>query len=834
MAPTSKAQPKPARSASGHTKKQHSASAPAPITVAPANRQHVVPAIPLAFMNKQFNNTRNSVAKSSPKHAQTAAPSSNGFPVPSLEAALISRDPLHSAKNSENEVKSQNMEKSAPALAAVSPSKPEKQPQLSPLQVNGVDHTNVELAPDVSSGVEAVRGESRLDFISFQSLNEAFSRSHLTGVNGNPLYASQPQSATSTTRPEFAPSFPPPAHPLQHQQHIAEQHHHPAIFHAPHPHHMHPHQHRQQISNGGIMFGGFDSHTPSPVPLLGGFLPPPHPPMNGENRGHPRPNGHHHTHSNSNGFPTPINTRFRGDMMSMSTMDGYGTVPAHTPPVHIEAYAPGAGRYGPPTPHSFHGSHTSGEPNGMENATLPYPPNGSYVPHSRHEHPAAHPHPPGPFPPFMPPQPMSRQFNTAEDEVMEGVRYIRSLFDNGELADCVLELISTKGRHHPVKISGHKLILARSPALKQHILTARARDRGTHTITMEIDDSYLRSDAWWTAVQRLYQHPLVPHMLGNAGNGVDFAGSKVDRFGFCLGYAAAGHVLAMQDVLIRGLEIAANSLTWETVEAGLGFVLENTIQRHIDHSIEPEEVLPSTYLEFGYGPETKILLSAILNFLINEFPPNFEFDTSVQDSPKIARIPMSAATTTTSTRTRTTDKVAPAIARGTTTRQNAKQARLSSIKFGDLPAAYPDDGTSMNREPAKCSSILSRILLNLPYDDLCEVLTSGSNGVSGWNSAQDRYHAVVDVVVEREARRLRAVEAVRSEGVPNARDIQSRLSAPHRYTIAESWDVLNWREEVTRDETPRIVRRWVPQFDVAPQPTPQRAPAPYDIPDSMV
>ncbi|KAI1276926.1 hypothetical protein F5Y07DRAFT_388753 [Xylaria sp. FL0933] len=821
MAPSSK-QPKPARSSSGHTKKQHSApmSAPAPNAAAPAHRQHVVPAIPLPLMNKQSDSSRNAAAKSTPKHAPTAAPSPNGFPVSSLEAALISRDPLHSAKNSENEVKIQNVEKPASTIVSLagpqhSPEQlSEQQPSASPLRVNGVGHITTELTHGADRGAEEVRG-----------------------VNGGLPYTSQPQSAASTTRPEFTPSFPAPSHPLQHQQHMADQHHHPAIFHAPHPHHMHPHQHRHQLSNGGgIMFGGFDSHTPSPAPLPGGFLPPPHPPMNGENRGHPHPNGHHHNHSTSNGFPAPINTHFRGDMVPMSTMETYGTVPAHTPPVHIDAYAPGAGRYGPPTPHSFHGSHTSGEPNGMENTTLPYPPNGSYAVHTRHEHPAAHPHPPVPFPPFLPPQPVSRQFSIPEDEVMEGVRYIRNLFDNGELSDCVLELVSARRRHHPVKISGHKLILARSPALKQHILTARATDRGSHTITMEIDDSYLRSDAWWTAVQRLYQHPLfqLPPMLGNAGNRVDFAGSTADRFGFCLGYAAAGHVLAMQDVLIRGLEIAANTLTWETVEVGLGFVLENTVQRHFDNSTELEEASPSTYLEFGYGPETKILLSAILNFLINEFPPNFELDTSVVDNPKTARIPMSASVNSTPTRTRAAENAMPAIARGSITRQNAKQARLSSIKFGDLPAAYPDDGTPPHREPAECSSILSRILLNLPYDELCQVLTSGSHGVSGWNSAQDRYHAVSDVVREREARRLRAVEAVRTGAVPNAREIQARLSVSHRYTIAEPWDVLNWKEEVISGETPRIVRRWFPQFDVAQQPTQQRAPPPYDTQDSMV
>ncbi|KAI0872412.1 hypothetical protein GGS24DRAFT_16367 [Hypoxylon argillaceum] len=801
MAPPSKTQPKPARSVSGHTKKQNSAPAL-------ANRHHVVPAIPLPYINKQSNSARTAAAKSSPKHAPAASTSSNGFPAPCLEAALISRDPLHSAKNSENNVRSQNVEKPAPAAAAASPLRPEQQPQLSPLRVNGVTNTRTEPIHGASGGAEAIRG-----------------------TNGGSSYESQPQSASSITQPEFVSSFPTPSHTFQHQQHVADQHHHVAPFHAPHPHHIHPHQHRHQISNGGgIMFGGFDSHTPSPAPLPGRFMPPPHP-INGENRGHPRTNGHHHTHSNSNGFPAPINTHFRGDMVPMSAIDVYGAVSAPTPPVHIEAYAPGAGRYGPPTPHSFHGSHTSGEPNGMDNTGLPYPPNGSFPP-TRHEHHAAHPHPPGPFPPFIP-QPISRQFNMAEDEIMEGVRYIRSLFDNRELADCVLELISAKGRHHPVKISGHRLILARSPALKQYILTARERDQGSHTITMEIDDPYLRSDAWWMAVQRLYQHPLFPlhPMMGN-GIGMDFAGNKVDQFGFSLGYAAAGSVLAMRDVLIRGLQIAANTLIWDTVEAGLGFVLENTIQRHFEHSGEPEEALLSTILEFGYGPDTKILLSAILNFLITEFPANFELDTSVLDTPKIARIPVSAGTAPPPVRT--TDTVVPAIARGTTSRQPLKQARLSSIKFGDLPAAYPDDGALPHREPAKCSSILSRILLNLPYDELCQVLTSGSNGVSGWNTAQDRYHAVVDVVAEREARRLRAVEAVRSEAIPNAREIQSRLSAPHRYTTAEQWDVLNWKEDVIRDETPRIIRRWVPQFDVAQPPTQQRILPPYEIPDSLV
>ncbi|GAP91429.1 putative topoisomerase II-associated-like protein [Rosellinia necatrix] len=803
MAP-SKAQSKPPRSASGRVKGS-SVPASVPTTVVPTTRQHVVPAIPLAYINKPLNRNRNTATKPLPNHASTPSTSSNGLPASSLEAALISRDPLHPTNDTGNEAKNQNAEN--PATTASPLRGPEQQHQPFPSQMNSAGHIDAASTPAASSVAEETRD-----------------------ANGSPSYVSQAQSMTSATNPEFVPSFPAPSHPLQHQHHMISQHQH--VFYAPHPHQMHSNQHGRRISSGGgIMFGGFDSHTPSPVPLPGGFMPPPHP-INGENCGHPRPNGHHQAHSNGTGFPAPINTHFRGDIMPISAVDAYGTALAPTPPVHVEAYTPGAGRYGPPTPHSFHGSHTSGELNGMDNAPLPFPPSGSYGPHARREHHPNHHYPAGPFPPFIPLQHISRQFDMGDDDVMDGIRYIRSLFDNTELADCVLELISVKGFYAPVRIEGHKLILARSPALKQRILMARAKDRDFRLVAIESDDPYLRSDAWWMAVQRLYQHPLfqLPPMLNNAGNGVDFAGNKADRFSFCLGYAAAGHVLAMRDVLVRGLEMAASAISWDTIEVGLGFVLENTIARHLDES---EEAPSSTILEFGYGHETKILLSAILAFLITEFPSNFELDTSVLDAPKIARIPR-AAIIASPTHGHITSKVVPAIARGTTTRQPQKQARLSSIKFGDLPVAYPDAGTPSHREPAKCSPILSRILLNLPFDELRQVLTSGSNEVPGWNTAPDRYHAVFDIVAEREARRLHAVQAVRSEAVPNAHDIQYRLSAHHRYTTAEQWDVLNWKEEVIRDETPRIVRRWVPQFDIVQQPAQQRSPSPYDAPDSMV
>ncbi|KAI1497958.1 hypothetical protein F5X99DRAFT_345177 [Biscogniauxia marginata] len=820
MAPH-KGQPKTTKSASGYVKRQ----APA---AAVAARPVVLPAIPLPLMQKQPNNNKFS------KHTLTASGASNGVPVSSLEAALLDQSPVQSAKSPENVPNGFNVEK--PEHAAVDANNTHPKADDTPVHTNGINGTNGANArasrtqpttndpSQLSSAASIADADSA---VGSAALNDATQGAH-DGQN----HVSQPQSATSPTLPDSFSPYPVPPHPRQ-------QHPIPADMYAAHP--MHPH-HRPHMSNGGgVIFGGFpDSHTPSPAPPPNNFMPPPPPPpVNGESHIHPRANGHHHAHTNSNGFPGPINTHFRPDMVPMSAIDTYGQVHAPVPQVPFEAYPPGIGRYGPPTPHSFHGSHASGEHTGVENGAIAYPPNGLHYnshAHHDHHHPVAHPHPAGPLPPFMHPEPFTRRPSIADDDMMESIAYFRNQFDNGELADCVLELVYAKGRHHPVKITGHKLVLARSLALKQHIMAARTTDLGTQTITITSDDVYLRSDAWWMAVQRLYMHPLLtlPPVYGHTANGMDFAGDKTDRFSFCLGYAAAGHILHMQDVLVRGLQIAGSLLNWNTIEDAMGFVLEGTAQRHHGYGSEQDEPnIPSVMLDFGYGPETKILLVAIMNFLVNEFPSNFELDTSVVDPPKFARIPSVAALPSP-----TTNRPAPAIARGTVTRHPSKPSRLSSIQFGDLPAAYPEEGPVPQREPAQCSPILSRILLNLPFDELCQVLTSGSNGVSGWNTAQDRYHAVTDVVAEREARRLRAVDAVRSGAVPHFQEIQRRLSAQRRHAIVELWDVLNWQEEVVRPrgaEVPRVVRKWVPQFAAVPEPPQQQVQSPlYNVHDSMV
>ncbi|KAI1469041.1 uncharacterized protein F4812DRAFT_356153 [Daldinia caldariorum] len=842
MAPP-KNQAKPGKAAPGHTKKP---TATAPI------RPVVLPAIPLPMIPKQSSKSNKRVPNAS---------SSNGIPASSLEAALVDHAdhaPVNgkvsqSAKTSGDQVNGTNVEKPEHATNSVSLSNGlhngDTKGSNAALPVNGVNGANgVHHVDDVDgisndssyAPISATFAPDAESIAGSRSVSASVSASangntNNQGAHDAPGHVSQPQSATSPTNPpdqqlpfHHLPKHPSTHHPLQNQLSTDQL---PDPTKLRGPPHLHRYQHHPHMSNGGgVIFGGFaGSHNSSPGPPLNGFMPPPGP-VDGENHIRPQPNGrHHHAPSGSNGFPGTINTQFRPDMVPASGIDNYGQVPAPIPHPVFDPFSPTVGRFGISTPHSLHGSHASGEPNGVENGAVPpYHPNGMpFGSHAHHEPPVGHPHPAPHFPPFMPPEAFARHL--IDEGLRDSIMYFQDQFDSGELTDCVLELVSVKGLHHPVKITGHKLILARSPALKHHIMAARATDLGSHTITVESDDPYLRSDAWWSAVRRLYLFPLLnPAIMGDGASGLHFADGNADRFEFCLGYAAAGHLLQMRDVFIRGLQMTADFITWDTVEEALGFVFEGTIQRHVNYDNDQD-----VELDFGYGPDARFLLQATINFLVNAFPPNFELDHSVADPPKLARIPPTPAGAASHTA-----GMPPTIARGTNMHGAMKPNRLSSIKFGDLPAALPEDGGPLLRSPSKCSPVLSRILLNLPFQELRVVLTSESDGASGWNTAQDRYHAVADVVAEREARRVRAVEAIRLGLVPNYQEIQQRLSAKRRYAIVEPWDVLNWQEEVVQPrgaEVPQIVRRWVPQFsDVSGMAQQQLPPQQFSVPDSMV
>ncbi|WYZ36046.1 hypothetical protein EsH8_X_000693 [Colletotrichum jinshuiense] len=558
------------------------------------------------------------------------------------------------------------------------------------------------------------------------------------------------------------------------------------------------HMHGPRPSNGSLQFGGFGSNSSSPAPPhSGGFMPPP---------GVPIPDGRSfHSHAGAtNGYhhQMPYGTEF----VPGTAVDGFGRpLPG---PAGMEQYPPYLNGYGPSTPHSFQGSHSSaqaddtgaynhypapGLPNGpthIDDARSHPPPNGAFgAPPQRMM--------PGPLPP-----PHMMHPGHEHQGLDDLAAYLRSQFRDTAFADCTLELRYMDDRAPPVRIPGHRIVLARSQAVR-NILESDGFESSppgaNRTILLQSEDRYLRSDAFWMAVQHLYAFPLLEMPEPTANGSFTLAGSADDRFDFSLGYAAAGHLLGSQPIVVRGLEIASHSLSWSTIERALSFALGDV----------PSRASADRHTQFVYGEPVQILMNGVISFLINNFPPDFALDTSAEDPERFARIPFVPSATPTREGT-------PTVARGPSGQD--RRPRPMHIQFGDLSVG--SDSATKGLEPAPVSpqqrsiqSTLSTILINLPFAYLKPALeSSGYGNVNGWGSVEARHQVMRAVVSEREARRTRAVEAVRAGAVPHAEAILHGLQSaePHQ---SEEWHGLGWREDVVsyvNGDAPSLGRQWVP------------------------
>lgn len=677
------------------------------------------------------------------------------------------------------------------------------------------------------------------------------------------MTASQPPPVVPPTRYTMPPAFQPaprPLGPLTNGDSLRGPR---QGVNGPTMHHPHP-------SNGSLQFGGFGSNSSSPAPPhSAGFGPPPglpgHPDGRRGFRGHNHSHSHSHSHSHphmhghahghsfghgpaapGHGFPpmVPYGTEFVP--AAAATADGYGRMPG---PAGIEPFVPrGANNYGPgpSTPHSFQDSQSSNQPdesNVFGHFHAPANVNGVAVAGSGEDHgqprqqqqqqqqQRAIPGYGGPPPPHqammaghMPPPPMMQPRQDAQDDGL--VAFLQSQFQDPALTDCTLELRYTDDRAPPVRIPAHRLVLARSRALgsRLHSTSGDSSPGGAanRVIVLQSDDKYLRSDAFWMAVQRLYGFPLLeaPEPAAMGDEGLTLAGTADSRFDFALGYAAAGHLLGWAPVVVRGLDIASRQLSWATLEKALTFALGGMADRASADNRSP----------FPYGEMVQILMDGIVSFILNHFPAYFRLDTSVADPEGFARIPPVPATSApetprvkTTTTTTTTTSNDPTIAHGTSVRlAQGRRPRPMHIKFGDMndtPAGQEGGSTGTDAAPPPLTDeqhavngALSRVLLNLPFAYLKPVLESAGYSVPAWASSEMRRQIMVSVVSEREARRVRALDAVRADRVPEAAQIRSSLERVEPRHGGGIWHVLSWQEEVVpyRGDAPSLVRKWVP------------------------
>ncbi|KAF9880369.1 hypothetical protein CkaCkLH20_02323 [Colletotrichum karsti] len=559
-----------------------------------------------------------------------------------------------------------------------------------------------------------------------------------------------------------------------------------------------PHMHVPRPSNGSLVqFGGFGSNSSSPAPPhSGGFMPPPGPPS------HDGRQFHNQVPVATNGYP-PHQMPYGTEFVPGTAVDQFGR-PIPAPP-GMEQYHPYMNGYGPSTPHSFQGSHSSAQADDLGYNPYPAPgiPNGNApVDDAR-----SHPPPAGAF--GVPPQrmlsgpmpPPHLMHPGLDGQALDDLSaYLRSQFRDTSFADCTLELRYSDDRYPPVRIPGHRLVLARSAAISKKLESEgyeSSSPGANRLIRLESDDRYLRSDAFWMAVQHIYAFPLLVLPDPNASASLGMAGSADDRFDFALGYAAAGHVLEWHPMVVRGIDIASHTLSWSTIERAIGFALGDV----------PGRASADRHTQFMYGDAVQILINGIISFLVNNFPADFTLDTSVADPELFARIPFASALPA--------REGTPTIAHGTSGKD--RRSRPMHIQFGDL--SVNQDGSKgsetapQSPQQRSIRSTLSAILINLPFAFLKPTLeSSGYGSVNGWANVEARHQVMLDVVKEREARRARAVEAVRAGVVPHADLIFNGLqSAEPR--VSEEWNGLGWREEVVsyvNGDAPSLGRQWVP------------------------
>ncbi|KAL3424427.1 hypothetical protein PVAG01_03708 [Phlyctema vagabunda] len=621
-------------------------------------------------------------------------------------------------------------------------------------------------------------------------------------------HASSGSRSTYQMPPPFYPASHGPPNPQESVKFLTQ-----ATFNGYHPmHNTHP-------STGSLVFGGYtesNNSSPAPPPSAGNL--PPYPYQQGSLGGRsqaPHMNGSHHQNL-SNGFspmgpppggyyprpdnfmmPNSSNDSFaRRQMVSFAPPDGYS--PSGTPVIGTEGprFAPS---FDPSTPHSFQGSQSSApndqEPSGPSFYNQYAAPgvlntngfNGHVDEVQLYQQQRSKPRsatqnlapPPSNFPvmnqPPLPPPGM--------DNYDGLLSYLQSQFGDPNMADYTLEVRYSDDRAPPLRIPGHNLMFARSPTLKG-LMTAQVQVGGTtdsmsvRNLLIEVDDRFLRSDAFWMAAQRLYGGPLLDvGVLGGMNpasiseTSQNMPGSFKDRFDLALGYAAAGHLLQLNSVLNRGIEIASHFINWLTIERALEFSLEGGLdsQWTLDVNKAPDGRCPSKY-----GPSVNLLIHTAMNFIITSFPPDFDLDTTVGDLFGVPRLPTVPAE-----------------------HSSTQTSRLSFIKFGDHPTT--EDNTRSTSDNST-NIILSRVLLSLPFQLLKYVLESQHLGnVNAWATTALRQKVMHTVIEEREKRRQRVYGS-------------SNVSTAERTANGKQWEVVGWQENVVPyvgGEVPSLKRTWV-------------------------
>lgn len=461
----------------------------------------------------------------------------------------------------------------------------------------------------------------------------------------------------------------------------------------------------------------------------------------------------------------------------------------------------------PPTPHSFHGSQSSIQ----ADETM----------YGRYQLPNGHTGHPGYSLGALPPQMhgLDRQANSrfnvsggsSSGQIVSRVEvqildFLRSAIENAEFVDTEMHLyLSTpddpEPQHADMVMPCHQLILMQSPRLRD-MLRTRQSSAGNRLV-IQIRNPYIKADSFGYAVRTLYGWDLGdgPLPASQAPRNME------EALALSLEYAASADYLQLPHVYAKAMHHACHQLTWETLERAYHFVLPSAI------SFRGPTVSSTSNLS------NSELLDAIMAFLVHSLPVDFVLDSRADD-PCYARLPFVSGTA--SLRTDSEQHVHSghgSMGQAQMPRKSrAANPRLSLIQFGDLSmngtgiSSEHSITSAASRQPTRIDTILSRILLNLPFPMLKQVLEHPALAKpSGELSPQKRHEIIVSIIAEREARRAQILDRL---DLPELQLFANKLEhATQPLDVHHMGDFmvnnLGFKEEVFPGDVPYLVQRWV-------------------------
>ena len=529
-----------------------------------------------------------------------------------------------------------------------------------------------------------------------------------------------------------------------------------AAFHQGHP------------SNAGLFFGGpNDSGASSPAPHPMAPFPPP------------------------GGLPYPPGT--------MPPVDGYGR-PLLVSPA-IDGYpAALVNHHGPPTPHSVHGSQSPVHPgdhsfgqlgsvngrsaNGQNGHSSNWVNQGAFPPQELNS------------PVNNMPQPNASvmAFQREQDATLD---FLRSAANNNLFNDCTLQVHFKPSRlfqeipgyerlYEPLAIPAHRLVLARSPKLASLMHLQGTGPGGV--VSLDLDNDYVRSDALMFAIRSLYGWTLRDFLPSHFP-----PRTAVEELKLAFSYITIGRYLRIPHVFSFAVHRGAELVYWPTIELATEFVLKSVI-------FPSRQEVPLVMTE---------LIDSVLHFLAHNIPQDFVLDTSVRGF-GLPRLPVKTRQTSAPPSAAPSDPQSSPDQPTQATR--APSSRLSKgsinprvleIQFGDLSLGSENgqgstkqaESSRSNRAPAPNDTVLSRILLNLPFDMLKIVME---------NSPNMRQNIVNEVVQERETRRMCALA--------EHTDVLGPLAKPPGLVndMRDYWyNNMGFKEEVVSGDGAYLLRTWI-------------------------